>query len=313
MKTRIWLALMTLYIAWGTTYLAIRYALESMPPFFLTGTRFLVAGLVLYIWRRLAGDPAPTRQQWRATGIVGLFLLVGGVGGSTLAERFIPSGIAALVVAAMPLWVVLVSSLMPHGERPSERSLAGVMVGLAGIVILMGQGAGSGRDTGYNILGIAIVLLAGLAWAIGSIYSQHSRLPDSPLLSSGMEMLVGSAGSFMVGLVVGEGQQLNLAAISLRSLAGWGYLVVVGSLVGFVCYTWLLCVAPANLAVTYAYVNPLVAVVLGSLLAGELLTPRALIATPLILASVMLSQWKRPEKPFVKGRAVTAAPSAGQD
>jgi drug/metabolite transporter (DMT)-like permease len=123
MKIRIWLALITLYIAWGTTYLAIRYALESIPPFFLTGTRFLVAVLVLYIWRRLTGDPAPTRQQWRATGIVRLFLLVGGVGGSTLAERFIPSGIAALVVAAMPLWVVLVSALMPHGERPSGRSL----------------------------------------------------------------------------------------------------------------------------------------------------------------------------------------------
>jgi drug/metabolite transporter (DMT)-like permease len=187
------------------------------------------------------------------------------------------------------------------------------MVGLAGIVILMGQGTGSGRDTGYSILGIAIVLLAGLAWAIGSIYSQHSQLPDSPLLSSGMEMLVGSVGSFMVGIVMGEGQQLNLAAISLRSLAGWGYLVVVGSLVGFVCYTWLLRVAPANLAVTYAYVNPLVAVVLGSLLAGELLTPRAWVATPLILASVMLGQWKRPEKLVVQGRVMPVVTSAGED
>jgi drug/metabolite transporter (DMT)-like permease len=313
MKTRLWLALTTLYIAWGTTYLAIRYALESMPSFLMTGTRFLVAGLILYAWRRLAGDPAPTRLQWRSTSIVGLFLLVGGVGGSTLAERFIPSGIAALVVAAMPLWVVLVSALVPHGERPTWRSIAGVLVGLVGIVILMEQGNTSGQGTGYSILGIGIVILAGLAWAIGSVYSQHAQLPASPLLASGMEMLVGSAGSFLLGIIMGEGQQLNLAAISLRSLAGLGYLIVVGSLIGFVCYTWLLRVAPANLAVTYAYVNPLVAVLLGSLVAGEVLTSRALIATPLILASVLLSQWKRADKPVARPVLVSAATSAGED
>ncbi len=296
MKTRVWLALVTLYIAWGTTYLAIRYALEGIPPFFLTGTRFLIAGLLLYAWRRLAGDPAPTPQQWRATGIIGLLLLVGGVGGSTLSERFIPSGITALVVAAMPLWVVLVSVFVSHGQRPGWRSIAGVLVGLVGIVILMEQGAGTGQQAGYSILGIGTVLLAGLLWAAGSVYSQHARLPDSPLLSSGMEMLVGSAGSFVMGILLGEGQQLNLAAISLRSLAGLGYLIVVGSLVGYVCYTWLLRVAPANLAVTYAYVNPLVAVLLGSLVAGEQLTFRALVATPLILVSVALSQWKGSER-----------------
>jgi drug/metabolite transporter (DMT)-like permease len=313
MKTRIWLALFTLYIAWGTTYLAIRYTLESMPPFLMTGSRLLVAGLILYIWRRKAGDQAPTPQQWRSASSIGLLLLVGGIGGSTLAERYVPSGIVALVVAAMPLWVVLVNAIIPHGERPTWRSLAGVLIGLVGIVILMQQGNGLGQNTGYSIVGIGIVLLAGLAWAIGSIYSQHTQLPASPLLASGMQMLVGSAGSYAVGMVVGEGRQLNLAAISLRSLAGFGYLVVVGSLVGFVCYTWLLRVAPANLAVTYAYVNPLVAVLLGSLLAGEVLTTQALIATPLILASVGLSQWKRVEKHAAKIAPLPVPATAGED
>lgn len=313
MKTRIWLALFTLYIAWGTTYLAIRYTLESMPPFLMTGSRLLVAGLILYIWRRKAGDTAPTPRQWRSASLVGLLLLVGGIGGSTLAERYVPSGVVALVVAAMPLWVVLVNAVIPHGQRPTWRSLAGVFIGLLGIVILMQQGDSLGQNTDYSILGIGIVLLAGLAWAIGSIYSQHAQLPASPLLASGMQMLVGSAGSYAVGLLLGEGRQLNLAAISLRSLAGFGYLVVVGSLVGFVCYTWLLRVAPANLAVTYAYVNPLVAVLLGSLLAGEVLTTRALIATPLILASVGLSQWKRVEKQAARVRIVPVTGLAGQD
>ncbi len=315
MKSRVWLALFTLYIAWGTTYLAIRYALESIPPFFIAGTRFLIAGLVLYVWRRLAGDPRPSLRQWKSAGIIGTLLLVGGIGGVTLAEQYVPSGIAALVVAATPLWVVLINAVRPHGERPSRYTLAGVFVGLAGIFVLVEQGELSGNASSYGLLGVVILLLAALSWAIGSIYSQGAEQPKSQLLGSGMELLAGSAGSYLVGLLMGEWRQVNIAAISLTSLAGLGYLVVVGSLVGYVCYTWLLRVAPTSLVVTYAYVNPLVAVLLGSLVAGEVLTPRVLIATPLILVSVGLSHWKRAEKRKEAPSAalVSVTSSAGED
>ena len=240
MKSRIWLALFTLYIAWGTTYLAIRFAVETIPPFFMTGTRFLVAGVILYIWRRLAGDPAPTRIQWRSAIIIGSFLLVGGIGGVSLAEKYVPSGIAALIVAATPLWVVLISALQPGGDRPTWRSMAGVMIGIIGIFILVDPVKSTGPQAGNNLLGIALILLATLFWSIGSIYSHKAQLPASPLLGTGMELLAGAAGSYMIGLLMGETRQLDIAAISLRSVSGLAYLILVGSLIGFVCYTWLL-------------------------------------------------------------------------
>ncbi len=313
MKSRIWLALFTLYIAWGTTYLAIRFAVETIPPFYMTGTRFLVAGVVLYIWRRLAGDPAPTRVQWRSAIIIGSLLLVGGIGGVSLAEKYVPSGIAALVVAATPLWVVLIDALRPGGERPTWRSLAGVLLGIAGIFILVDPGNTPGRQAGYSLLGVVLILVATLFWAIGSIYSHTVQLPASPLLGTGMELLAGAAGSYLIGLLLGETRQLDISSISLRSLSGLGYLILVGSLVGFVCYTWLLRVAPTPLVVTYAYVNPLVAVVLGSLVVGEALTPRVLVAAPLILMAVGLIHWRQSKKEPDRVPSIAVHAPAGED
>jgi drug/metabolite transporter (DMT)-like permease len=313
MKSRIWLALFTLYIAWGTTYLAIRFAVESIPPFFMTGTRFLVAGLVLYIWRRLAGDPAPTRSQWHSAIIIGTFLLVGGIGGVTLAEQYIPSGIAALVVAATPLWVVIIETFRPGGNRPTLQSIGGVLIGMVGIFILVSPSSVSGHQPVYNLLGIVAVLLAALSWSVGSIFSHEVQLPSSPLLGSGMELLAGAAGSYLVGLLMGETRQLDLATISLRSLTGLGYLIVVGSLIGFVCYTWLLRVAPTPLVVTYAYVNPLVAVFLGSLLVGEVLSPKVLVATPLILLSIGLIHWRQSKTKTKQAISLSVQIPAGED
>ena len=313
MKSRIWLALFTLYIAWGTTYLAISFAVESIPPFFMTGTRFLVAGLVLYIWRRLAGDAAPTRIEWRSAVIIGSFLLVGGIGGVTLAERYVPSGIAALIVAATPLWVVLIDAVRPGGNHPTGRSLTGVLIGLVGIIILVEPGKMSGVQAGFSLVGVAIILLATLAWSLGSIYSHSASLPESPLLGTGMELLAGSAGSFLVGLLTGEGRQLDLGSISLRSLSGLGYLILVGSLVGFACYAWLLRVAPTSLVVTYAYINPLVAVILGSMLGGELLSPKVLVATPLILMAVGLIQIRQTKPKPAYTTSISIRASAGDD
>jgi drug/metabolite transporter (DMT)-like permease len=313
MKSRIWVALFILYIAWGTTYLAIRFAVETIPPFYMTGTRFLVAGLVLYSWRRLAGDPAPTRSQWRSAIIIGIFLLVGGIGGVTLAERYIPSGIAAMVVAATPLWIVLIETFRPGGSRPTWQSISGVLIGMIGIYILINPGSTPGHHPGFNLLGVVAVLLASLSWSVGSIYSHEAQLPGSPLLGTGMELLAGAAGSYIVGLLMGETSQLNLSAISLRSLSGLGYLIVVGSLIGFVIYTWLLRVAPTPLVVTYAYVNPLVAVFLGSLIAGEVLTPQVLIAAPLILVAVALTHLSQQKKSPAQTPAITVHASAGED
>lgn len=313
MKSRIWLALFTLYIAWGTTYLAIRFAVESIPPLLMTGTRFLVAGLVLYIWRRLAGDPVPTRSQWRSAIIIGTLLLVGGIGGVSLAEQYIPSGITALVVASTPLWVVIIETFRPGGRRPTWQSISGVIIGMIGIFILVNPSSVSSHQPGYNMLGIVAVLLAALSWSAGSIYSHKAQLPSSPLLATGMELLAGAGGSYIVGLLMGETRQLDLSAISLRSLAGLGYLIVVGSLIGFVCYTWLLRVAPTPLVVTYAYVNPMVAVFLGSLIAGEVLTPRILTASPLILAAVALILMRQQKKTASQIEIIAVPSSAGED
>ncbi len=313
MKTRIWGALIAIYLAWGSTYLAIHYAVQSIPPFFMTGMRFLVAGLVLFTWRRLAGDPVPTKGQWRSGAIAGNLLLVGGIGGLSWAEQYVPSGISAVIIAATPLWIVLIESVRPGGNRPARLTMAGVLIGLAGIFILIDPWRAAGLSQNYNLMGVAVLLLAALSWASGSIYSHSANLPKSALMGTGIELLAGSAGSFLIGLVTGEASQLNLGAITLPSLGGLAYLIVVGSLIGFACYSWLLRVAPTPLVVTYAYVNPLVAVVLGSVLAQEVLSPMLLIATPLILLAVLLIQAKKTEKNVVEKPRIVIGEPAGQD
>ncbi len=293
MKSRIWLALIAVYIAWGSTYLAIRFAVESMPPFLMAATRFLIAGMVVYIWRRMAGDPPPTRTQWRSAIIIGLFLLLGGNGGVTWAEQRIDSGMAALLVASAPFWMVLIDALRPGGEHPNWKISAGVLIGLAGIAILVTPGQKLGSAIGFDLLGVTALMLASLFWAIGSIYGRGADLPKSPLLGTGMEMLAGSAGLFIAGTITGEWGRLELATITMRSLSGLAYLIVVGSLVGFVAYSWLMRVAPMPIVSTYAYVNPLIAVILGSLLAQEELTVRVLLAAPIIVSSVALINMAR--------------------
>jgi drug/metabolite transporter (DMT)-like permease len=293
-KTHVWLPLLTLYIAWGTTYLAIRFAVETIPPFFVAGLRFLLAGLVLVTWRRLAGDPSPSLKQWRTASISGILLLVGGIGGLTLAEKYVPSGMAALIVAATPMWVILLEAIRPGGQPPTPRTMLGVLVGIIGIFLLVGTGKTAINSSGNEFLGVIILIAAGLSWAGGSIYTHNLPTSTAPLLDTGMQLLMGSAGSFLLGLLMGEANSIDLRAISMRSLVGVGYLVIVGSLIGYVCYTWLLRVAPTSLVMTYAYVNPLVAVLLGTLVAGEELTPMVLIATPLILGAVGLIHWHQP-------------------
>lgn len=293
MKLRIWAAMLSLYIIWGSTYLAIRFAVETIPPFLMASTRFLVAGGLLYGVVRLTGAPAPTRREWKTTAITGLFLLLGGNGLVVWSEQRVVSGVAALLIGSVPLWIVLVDALRPGGVRPSWQNLVGVLLGFAGISLLISPGSFGGQPV--DMIGAAALALASLLWAIGSIYGRehHADLPKAPLLNTGMQMLAGGAGLLVVGTMTGEWGRLDLAAISTSSLIGLVYLILFGSLLGYSAYTWLLGVAPTPLVATYAYVNPLVAVFLGYLLADEPLTLRVLLAAGVIISAVVIINTSR--------------------
>jgi drug/metabolite transporter (DMT)-like permease len=281
----IWSALLAVYLIWGSTYLAIRYAIETTPPFLMAAARFIVSGGSLYALRRALGDPPPKPMEWRNAAIIGIFLLVGGNGSVVWAEQFVPSSLAALLVATVPLWMVLIDALRPAGHRPNLISVLGIVIGFAGVVLLIGSAA-RGSET-MNLPGAAMLIIASLSWAVGSLYGRNARLPSSQLLATGMEMLVGGMALLFLGSIVGEWTRLDLAAVSVRSAGALLYLTVIGS-GGFVAYVWLLRVAPMPLVATYAYVNPLVAVLLGYILAHEPVTLRTLFAAALIIGAVAL-------------------------
>jgi drug/metabolite transporter (DMT)-like permease len=283
----IWIALISVYIVWGSTYLAIRFAVQTMPPFLMAGVRFLISGSLLYFVRRVCGDPPPTRQEWRSASIIGIFLLVGGNGGVVWAEQWVVSGVAALLVATAPLWMILIDTLHPRGWKPSPWVMLGVILGFAGIFILI-HPFQSMRQGDIDLIGAVVLILASLFWSIGSLYSRQAKLPSSPLLGTGMEMLAGGGGLLLLGILSGELKQMSLASISKESWLGLVYLIVFGSWIGFTAYTWLLRSAPTPLVSTYAYVNPIVAVFLGYFIAEEPLTFRILIATVLVVGSVAL-------------------------
>ena len=281
----IWSALVVVYLIWGSTYLAIRFAVETTPPFLMAAVRFIVSGGFLYGLRRFSGDPRPQALEWRSAAIIGIFLLVGGNGGVVWAEQFVTSSLAALLVATVPLWMVLMDALRPTGHRPGLIALAGILIGFGGVILLIGSAA-SGADT-RSLLGAGVLVLASLSWTLGSLYGRNAKLPTSQLLATGMEMLAGGAALMLVAIALGEWSSFELAAVSRRSALALVYLTVIGS-IAFVAYVWLLRVAPTPLVATYAYVNPLVAVLLGYFLAQEPMTIRTLLAAVLIIGSVVL-------------------------
>jgi drug/metabolite transporter (DMT)-like permease len=311
-KTRIWLALITVYIVWGSTYLAIRFAVESMPPFLMAAVRFLIAGAILFAWRRFAGDRAPRRIEWRSAAIVGLLLLTGGNGNVVWAEQRVASGVAALIVGSAPLWMVAIDSLRPGGEMANAQTWAGILIGFIGIVILINPldmiKSGSQMDN----LGTLSLLLGAFLWALGSLYSRQAPLPGSPLLGTGMEMLVGGAGLLILATITGEWSRLDLTAITARSWWGLVYLIIFGALIGFAAYTWLLRNAPTPLVSTYAYVNPLIAILLGSFFASEPLTARLVVAAIVVVSSVALINTARGGK-SMKEITNTSVPVSGND
>ena len=286
-RLRIALAFLSIYTIWGSTYLAIRFAIETLPPFLMAAIRFLIAGAILYFWMRLRGVPRPTRANWKAATIVGGLLLLGGNGGVTKAEQVIPSSLAAVLITTVPIWMALLELLRKDRIVPTLQVVLGLVLGFAGVVLLVGPGNVAG-SSGLNPLWAGVLILASLSWATGSVYSRKASLPKTPLLGSGMEMLVGGALLLVASLVSQEWIGFQPSNVSLLSLVSFLYLIVFGSLIGFSSYVWLLTKTTTARVSTYAYVNPVVAVLLGYFLAGEQLTVRTLLASSVIVIAVVV-------------------------
>jgi drug/metabolite transporter (DMT)-like permease len=279
-----------LYLVWGSTYLAIRYAIETMPPVLMVGTRFLAAGAILYLWQVISasrrGDRIrPTLAEWRRETIIALLLISTSYGLVAWAELTVPSGIVALLAATTPLWMVVLPSFFNGRQRPSALALGGVALGIVGQALLLAPGSLAGQTV--NPLGAAAVVVASIAWAVGSLQSRRPPQPRNTLVASAMQMLVGGAVLVVLGILIGEGAQVRLDAISWRSFSAWLYLVIAGSVIAYTAYVWLLGkTSPARVS-TYAYVNPVVAIALGWFLAGEPVGMRTLVASALILVAVL--------------------------
>jgi drug/metabolite transporter (DMT)-like permease len=292
-RVAIILAFAAVYLIWGSTYIAIRYAIETLPPFLMAASRFLIAGSILFAWAKLNGNGGSwSFSYWRRAFVIGALLLLCGNGGVTWAEKYIPSGLAALLVAIEPLWVVVLNWILSR-KRPNAKVLLGVLIGLAGVALLVSGGVNdrssqSGVGSTMSFLGAGVVLAAGFTWAAGSVYSNRRPIRTATTLASGMQMLAGGSLLLLAALIAGDFNRLNFAAASWVSLGAFLYLVLFGSLIAFTAYSWLLHnVTPAR-AATYAYVNPVVAVLLGWLLASEPLTLRMLLAAAVIVGSVVL-------------------------
>jgi drug/metabolite transporter (DMT)-like permease len=287
MTTLVLVAFAAVYVVWGSTYLGIQIGIESFPPLLLAGFRHLCAGLILYPILRWKTGIRPTAGHWKAAIITGFLLLFVGNGGVSWAEQTVPSGVAALLVATVSLWLVILDWLRPGGVRPVFRVIFGILMGFSGLVLLVGPAhlGGSGRvDPG----GAGILVVASLGWAIGSLYSKHGGMPSSPMLSVAMQGLAGGVVLILVGLFTGEFRALHFAAITMRSWLALGYLIVFGSGIGFTAYIYILQKSTAARVGTYAFVNPMVALFLGWLIAGETISLRTALAAGVILTAVIL-------------------------
>jgi drug/metabolite transporter (DMT)-like permease len=280
-------AFAAVYLVWGSTFLAIRIGDESFPPLLVAGIRHLTFGLIAFpiiLWKTKA---RPTWADWRSTTVTGFLLLAVGNGGVCLAEERVPSGIAALLVATVSLWMVIIDWLRPSGTRPVPRVIAGLVLGFAGLALLVGPKELGGSDL-IDPVGVAILGVGSFAWACGSIYAKHGKMPSSPLLGSAMQSITGGAILWIIGGFTGEIGALHLATVSTRSWIAITYLICFGSMIGFSSYLYILKHSTATRVATYAFVNPIVALFLGWLLLHEAITLRTILASAVILAAVLL-------------------------
>jgi drug/metabolite transporter (DMT)-like permease len=288
-RTRVIIALAALYLIWGSTYLGIRFAIETIPPFLMAGIRFLFAGVIMYAIAWLQGITRSSWANWRTSLIIGACLLLGGNGGVTIAEKYIDSGLAALVVAIVPIYIVVLGWATGMVPRPTPIVWLGLIGGFLGVGILLGPALRfSSSDGRHPAIGMSILVVSSFIWSAGSLYSRGAKHAASPFLTAAQQMLCGGVLLLLAGIATGETRRFHPNSMSMLSLASLAYLVIIGAVIGYTAYIWLLrhC-DPAKVA-TYAYVNPIVAVLLGATFAGEKLTIRSLIAGSLIIGSVAL-------------------------
>ncbi len=280
-------AFAAVYLICGSTYLAIRFAVETRPPLLMAGSRFVFSGVVMYALIRLRGGAKPTAIHWRSAFIIGGLLLLGGNGAVTWAEQYVSSSVTVLMITMLPVWMVLLHWLQRDGRRPTAAEAIGVLLGFSGVAILVGAGDLGGGEP-IHTWGAIVLLIAPVLWSIGSLYSRRAPLPESRFLAVSMEMLAGGGLLMLGGLVSGEAAAMDLSAVSTKSWISFAYLVVFGSFIAFTAYIWLLQVSTPARVSTYAFVNPTIAVLLGCTVGGEPFMPRFIVAAGIIVTAVVL-------------------------
>ncbi len=288
-KTKIFLAFTAIYLIWGSTYLAIRFTIETLPPLSTAGLRFFLAGSILYLFARLwKKEPIPTFIHWRSALITGGLLLLGGNGNVVLAQRTVPSGLASLIIATTPLWMVLLQWAFGLSKRPTIGVFAGIGLGFCGVWILLSPDLKHMTSNDIPLEGTLMLLIAAILWSIGSLYYRHAPVPRSPWLSTGMQMMSGGILLLIAGLLGGEFMMIHAENFSFRSIAAFFYLIFIGSLIGFTSYIWLLNNVGVARTSTYAFVNPIVAVFLGWAFAEEKLNSQTGLAAVFIISAVIM-------------------------
>ena len=301
------LSFAAIYIIWGSTYLAIRIGIETIPPFLLAGTRFFLAGAPFYLWLRWQGHARPSREHWRSALLLGSLMMFGGNGLVTWAEQSVPSAIAAVLITTVPLWMTILDRLFSRGPGLSAMTVFGLVVGFAGVVVLVGP---TGADVDrVDPIGAAVLLLAAFLWSVGSLRSRRGGLPGSPLMGAAMQMVCGGLVLLAMGTITGEWSRLDVASVSGRSVAAMLYLVVFGSVVALSAYVYLLRVSSASAVSTYAFANPIIAVALGAVVGGERIGAQALVSMALIIGAVGIILVSRRRQAAVR----PVAASSGRD
>lgn len=300
MRIRIILGFAAIYIIWGSTYLAIRLGVDSIPPFMMAGIRFAIGGLIIYLWMRLRGVPSPTKRHWWTAAVIGSLLAAGGTGLITWAETTVPSGLTALLVVMVPMWIVLVDWLRPKGVKPRWPMVAGLALGFVGVALLINPTDVGGAGE-IDTFGAFLIVLATMSWAIGSVYSRHAEQPSSKLLGAGMQMIVGGGVLLLASALTGEFGSYDIDATTFKSWAALIYLITIGS-GAFAVYIWLLGASTPSKVATYAFVNPVIALVLGAIVAGEALSSWTLVCSVIVILAVFM---------IIRSKARAAQPTNG--
>jgi drug/metabolite transporter (DMT)-like permease len=288
------LAFAAIYIIWGSTYLGIRYAIQTIPPLLMSGVRYFIAGLAVYLISMAGGAPRPAGRHWKNTAIIGALLLLMGNGGVAMAEKLIPTGIAALIVCSVPIWFALFGWLFFKKGKPVPRTIAGIALGFIGIMVLVGPGNLMPGGTPINLNGVIIITIGTIGWSMGSLFASRAELPSNHLTTTGMQMLCGGLLLMLAGLVKGEYSQFQWAEVSRESIIAIVYLIIFGSMVAFSAYSWLVRVSSPSLVSTYAYVNPVIAVFLGWLFLNEAIDRYTIIGSVIIVGALILITTAKP-------------------